>query len=116
MRAVRQSTPRGAVGVLLLAALVACSNDDSRRTTNDAAQATALTTVALAPPPPPPTAADFAGAETCQSCHASEYATWKRSTHGTAGGVPNGISGNATSNVRVIAPFNGTPIRFRDAS
>ena len=115
MRAVRQSTPRGAVGVLLLAALVACSNDDSRRTTNDAAQATALTTVALAPPPPPPTAADFAGAETCQSCHASEYATWKRSTHGTAGGVPKGISGNATSNVRVIAPFNGTPIRFRDA-
>lgn len=85
--------------------------DAAEGTTNDAASASPLTTVALAAPPAPPGAADFAGAESCQSCHAAEYATWKRSTHGTAGGVP----GSPTNDVRVIAPFNGEPIRFRDA-
>ena len=111
MRAVRSSSRHGAVGALLLAVLAACTGDAIERTTNDAASASPLTTVALAAPPAPPGAADFAGAESCQSCHAAEYATWKRSTHGTAGGVP----GSPTNDVRVIAPFNGEPIRFRDA-
>ena len=50
---------------------------------------------------------DFIGAERCASCHAAEYAKWKASVHGRAGG--------AASPEVVIAAFNGTPIRFRDA-
>jgi tetratricopeptide (TPR) repeat protein len=110
MRALRRSSRHGALSALLFAVFAGCTGDAAERTT-DAASASALTTVALAAPPAPPTAADFAGAESCQSCHAAEYATWKRSTHGTAGGVP----GRSTNDVRVIAPFNGVPIRFRDA-
>jgi Flp pilus assembly protein TadD len=68
--------------------------------------------VALPPPkdsatPHAPLASDFAGSERCASCHATQYAAWRGSTHGAAGGVP--------GSVKVIAPFNGTPIRFRDA-
>jgi tetratricopeptide (TPR) repeat protein len=63
------------------------------------------------PPPPPPRAdlasSDFLGSAQCASCHAREYAAWQRSTHAAAGGAP--------SEVRVIARFDGTPIRFRDA-
>src|SRR5213593_757559 len=65
------------------------------------------------PAPGPPEAdtavsqADFVGAEACASCHASEYAAWKRSTHGVAGGPP--------SPERVKGPFDGRPLRFRDA-
>jgi tetratricopeptide (TPR) repeat protein len=110
MRAVRNAPRHGAVGALLLAVLAGCTSDTAEGT-SDVASASPLTTVALAAPPAPPAAADFAGAESCQSCHAAEYATWKRSTHGTAGGVP----GSADNDVRVIAPFNGEPIRFRDA-
>jgi tetratricopeptide (TPR) repeat protein len=110
VRTMRSSLRHGAFGALLLAALTGCTGDSAEGTT-DAASASPLTTVALAAPPAPPAPADFAGAESCQSCHAAEYATWKRSTHGTAGGVP----GSATNDVRVIAPFNGVPIRFRDA-
>ena len=51
---------------------------------------------------------DFVGAERCADCHAREFAAWRISTHGTAGGSP------APSNV--IAPFDGTPLRFRDAT
>ena len=58
-------------------------------------------------PPRAPSAADFAGADRCASCHAAQYTAWRVSTHGTAGGAP--------GTVKVIAPFNGTPIRFRDA-
>ena len=54
-----------------------------------------------------PVLSDFAGSDRCASCHQAQYAAWRGSTHGTAGGVP--------GSVKVIAPFNGTPIRFRDA-
>jgi len=50
---------------------------------------------------------DFVGAEACAPCHRDEYDAWSTSTHGTAGGPP--------STSTVIAPFDGTPIRFRDA-
>src|SRR5205085_9396606 len=46
-----------------------------------------------------PTPDDFAGAESCASCHAEQSAAWARSTHGRAGGAP--------SAERVIAPFDG---------
>jgi tetratricopeptide (TPR) repeat protein len=65
-------------------------------------------------PPPasaPPRAAvaftDFVGAETCAPCHRPEYEAWRRSTHGRAGGAPTAE--------RVIAPFDGRPMHFRDA-
>jgi tetratricopeptide (TPR) repeat protein len=65
-------------------------------------------------PPPRParpvssvSQADFVGAQRCAQCHQAVYSVWKRSTHGRAGGVP--------SPDLVIAPFNGTPIRFADA-
>jgi tetratricopeptide (TPR) repeat protein len=76
----------------------------------------AISNASSRPLPPPrdsaiaaaPSPADFAGSERCASCHAAQYAAWRRSTHGNAGGAP--------GDVAVIAPFNGTPIRFRDAT
>lgn len=54
------------------------------------------------------THADFVGADACASCHPSQYAAWKVSTHGRAGaGPPDPQS--------VKGHFNGTPMRFRDA-
>jgi Flp pilus assembly protein TadD len=47
------------------------------------------------------------GSERCATCHATQYAAWRGSTHGKAGGPPGSVT--------VIAPFNGTPIQFRDA-
>jgi tetratricopeptide (TPR) repeat protein len=49
----------------------------------------------------------FVGSQRCASCHAPQYSAWQRSTHAAAGGAP--------SDARVIARFNGPPIRFSDA-
>ena len=54
-----------------------------------------------------PTRVDFLGSEACSDCHAAQYREWSGSTHGKAGGTP--------SLNTVIAPFDGTPIRFADA-
>ena len=54
-----------------------------------------------------PASKEFAGADPGASCHQAQFAPWQRSTHGTAGGPP--------GRARVLAPFDGTPIRFRDA-
>ncbi len=51
--------------------------------------------------------ADFVGSEACAACHAEQYGAWAGSTHGTAGGEPGPDV--------VIAPFDGTAIRFADA-
>src|SRR5213596_1534430 len=32
--------------------------------------------------------ANFVGADRCAGCHVAEYAAWKTSTHGRAGGLP----------------------------
>ncbi len=96
-----------------MGALAACARDavDGRGTappsTNEAFVA------ALTESPGTPSRDDFAGATSCASCHAQQYAVWRASTHGMAGGVP----GTATrgDRIRVIAPFNGVPLRFRDA-
>lgn len=65
-------------------------------------------------PPPAPDSAisqvafeDFAGAEACAGCHVVQYEAWRASTHGLAGGTPA---------ERTVGPFNGQPIRFRDAT
>ena len=52
--------------------------------------------------------ADFTGAESCAGCHAAQYSQWRGSVHGRAGGAPSAST--------VIAPFDGTPIRFKDAT
>ncbi len=49
----------------------------------------------------------FVGAEACASCHTTQFTAWKFSTHGRAGGAP--------TKDNVIAPFDGTPIKFKDA-
>jgi len=49
---------------------------------------------------------DFAGPEACASCHADQYEAWAGSTHGRAGGEP--------APELLLAPFDGTPIRFAD--
>lgn len=51
--------------------------------------------------------ADFMGAEACAPCHAEQYALWKKSPHGNAGGAP--------EEANVIAPFNGAALQFQDA-
>ncbi|MBI4502543.1 MAG: tetratricopeptide repeat protein [Gemmatimonadetes bacterium] len=51
--------------------------------------------------------ADFVGAESCRDCHSEQYHAWQVSTHGRAGGAP--------ARDRIIAPFNGVPIRMKDA-
>ena len=51
---------------------------------------------------------DFAGSGACRACHVDQYASWVSSTHGRAGGMPTPET--------VIAPFNGTPIPFRDGT
>ncbi|HEY8514625.1 MAG TPA: c-type cytochrome [Candidatus Binatia bacterium] len=63
----------------------------------------------LPAPTPLPTITfdDFVGAEACRECHARQYDLWAASTHGKAGGAPR--------DVRLIAPFDGTPLRFADA-
>jgi Flp pilus assembly protein TadD len=65
-------------------------------------------------PFPPPTrvasvaaVAEFVGTERCVECHRDQADAWRTSTHARAGGRP--------ADVDVIAPFDGTPIRFADA-
>lgn len=108
---VQWARPVSLAAVTLMAMLVvgACSGDTAGTTTD---LGTPLTTAALTPPAAPPPASAFAGSASCTSCHAEQSAAWQRSTHGTAGGVP----GSRTNPVRVIAPFNGQPIRFADAT
>src|SRR5205085_5964246 len=51
---------------------------------------------------------DFAGCEACVRCHEKQYKLWKDSTHGRAGGKP--------GEAKIIARFDGQPIRFKDAN
>ena len=52
-------------------------------------------------------ASGFVGTERCAECHREVVDAWRGSTHAKAGGAP--------GQVNVIAPFDGTPIRFADA-
>jgi Flp pilus assembly protein TadD len=57
--------------------------------------------------PAPIASSEFIGAERCAECHRPEADAWRTSTHARAGGAP--------GRVEVIAPFDGTPLRFADA-
>ena len=50
---------------------------------------------------------DFVGSDRCAQCHQKEFDAWTGSTHAAAGGAPGAV--------RVVASFNGPPIRFKDA-
>ncbi len=93
---------------IALALFAACSTNTD---TTASDESTPLTSATLSPPAAPQPQ-DFAGNASCVSCHAEQSKQWSASTHGTAGGVP----GSRTNPVRVIAPFNGAPIRFADAT
>lgn len=99
------SVPR--LGALLLAALLlaACGSESSNGEVSRGALDFPLPAPVAAPAV---TSDDFVGAETCAGCHDEQYRMWSASTHGRAGGEP----GPET----VIAPFDGRPIRFRDAT
>ncbi len=67
----------------------------------------------LSPYEPPPglgsvDRTDFVGSDACAGCHADPYDRWSTSTHGRAGGPPDPG--------RLLAPFDGTPIVFADAT
>lgn len=74
-----------------------------------------LRSVSLGAPPVAPALDEFAGAAACQSCHVEQFSAWRTSTHGVAGGTP-GSRADGNGRVRVIAPFSGLPLRFRDAT
>jgi tetratricopeptide (TPR) repeat protein len=92
------------LATVVLCALVACGGADEDPES----------TVLLDFPPPASPAAptvtheDFAGADACAGCHVEQYEAWAASTHGRAGGAP--------APEVVIAPFDGTAIRFADAT
>ena len=50
----------------------------------------------------------FVGSARCADCHTAQYTAWKASTHGRAGGEP--------SQETVIPRFDGTPLRFANAT
>ena len=50
---------------------------------------------------------DFVGTERCAGCHREVVEAWRESTHARAGGSP--------GQVNVLAPFDGSVIRFSDA-
>ncbi len=52
-------------------------------------------------------ASDFVGTDRCAECHRAQADAWVGSTHAKAGGPP--------GRVAMVAPFDGTPIRFADA-
>ena len=108
----RRSWSPAAICAVLVAAAIALAAGTwlVRRAPNVVAAGGTL--VELPPPAdsnaaPAPLTSDFVGADRCASCHQAQYAAWRGSTHGTAGGAP--------GSVKVIAPFTGAPIRFRDA-
>ncbi|MFC1744648.1 multiheme c-type cytochrome [Candidatus Riflebacteria bacterium] len=51
---------------------------------------------------------DFVGSKACEECHIEEYSLWQESTHRKAGAPPD--SGN------VISEFDGTVLKFKDAT
>lgn len=100
---------------LMVLVVTSCARDgQDAATTSDRVADAELTTVALGPSPLAPALGEFARAAMCQSCHAAQFTAWRSSTHGTAGGVPRS-GANVAGGTRVIAPFDGTPLRFRDA-
>jgi tetratricopeptide (TPR) repeat protein len=93
------------IGALLVLSLMAW------RFTQSAEKPTAPGQVSSSSVPVPitkPEFQDFVGSVACAKCHQKEYDLWSASTHGRAGGSP--------ASTKVIAHFDGQPLRFRDAT
>ena len=93
-----------------IAGLAIVSASCARDTVSETVSDVPLIATALGQPTVP-VAADFAGAAECKECHVDQFSAWRVSTHGTAGARASDVGA-----VSMIAPFNGTPIRFRDAT
>ena len=105
----------GLLWLCILAVQLSCTRpDDPPHDASSSDAALPLTNVALSAPPVAPSRDAFAGAAACASCHADQFTAWQTSTHGTAGGVTD--SRGDGNQARVIAPFDGTLIRFHDAT
>lgn len=94
------------LGVVLLAVLAAVLVVAHRSRTREPLAALPLPSVPDSEPLVS-SAGDFVGSAACAACHPSQVAAWSSSTHARAGGKP--------GSVRILPPFDGTPIRFRDA-
>lgn len=97
--------PGAAVAAILLIALLAWHF--ARRAERPPGFAQTSNTLVSAPMTKPEFT-DFAGSEACARCHQKEYDLWNASTHGRAGGTP--------ASTKVMARFDGQPLRFRDAT
>jgi len=106
--------PCHALGLVVVVMMLSCTRGgDSEGQSTSSDIAAPLIAAALGAPPVAPSRDAYAGAEACASCHSDEYTAWQTSTHGTAGSVMDHAAGK--NRARIIAPFDGTPIRFRDA-
>lgn len=110
----KRARSASALIALLLLSFGACPSprDAPADEPSSSTRSSPLTNAALRPPPAPPGPDAFAGAESCAGCHQEQSVAWRASTHGRAGGVP----GSRRNPVRVIAPFDGHPITFADAT
>ena len=93
----------GVAGLALVVAVVLLQRNARRSTPSS---------IPLPPPSESPAVdsvalSDFVGVDQCAECHQRQVAAWRGSTHAAAGGAP--------SQTRIVAAFNGPPIRFRDA-
>ena len=77
------------------------TRDRPLETSNEPFPAPTRTEVASSAP------SGFVGSEQCAQCHREQADAWRGSTHARAGGLP--------GRVAMVAPFNGTPLRFADA-
>jgi len=96
--------PGASAAALVLAVPLLASCGDRSNNKEDAA----ATGPAADEPAAGITAEDFVGSQQCATCHEEQFRPWSGSTHGLAGGEP--------GPERVIAPFDGTPIGFRDGT
>jgi len=96
----RVAATLGAVSAVALLGVLIVSRDRDR--------ASALPVYVPAPTAWTVDPADFLAAEACEGCHVEQYARWAGSTHGRAGGDP--------GPELILAAFDGTPIRFADAT
>lgn len=98
---------RRLAGAVVVVGVVAAAAWTFRHSLPGPLRATSFPAPRQAPPTSRFVRADFVGADRCSGCHKAQYAAWSASTHGHAGGAP--AAG------RIIAAFDGRPIRFRDA-
>src|SRR5688572_8878591 len=99
---------RIAIGVGLIAAVVTVGVLLIQRRSRNAISTSPFPPFPVSGPTEQPVAEDFLGSQACATCHRQQYDVWRVSTHGRAGGEP--------ARDLLLRDFDGTPIRFRDAT